>query len=153
GVKVAAWTDDCDSLLAHGLQVLPARDEVDVCASSVEGGADVCTNRARANDRDLHCPTNPARLRRCTLPVGPFGISGTIVKRAGRLKAASRSSQCAARSWMVASSRSTTTTPTCSPYFSSGTGYAAASATEGCASSTSSISYGEIFSPARLMSS
>src|ERR1700683_2758890 len=152
GLEVPARAQDGDALAPHDLQVLAARNEVHVSAAPVERGTDVRADGAGADDRDLHPSTSAARLRRCTLPVGPFGISARIVTRAGRLNGASRSRQCAASLAGVASPRRTTTTPTCSPYFSSGTGYAAASATAGWDSSTSSISYGEIFLPGPVMS-
>src|SRR5215470_15221584 len=53
GVKVAAWAQDGDPVVPHGLEVLAACDEVDVRAPSVEGGTYVGTDRARANDRDF----------------------------------------------------------------------------------------------------
>src|SRR5262249_39091036 len=77
-----------DAAAPHGLQMLAARDQVDVRAASVEGSADVRADCPGADDRDLHRSTSSARVRRCTLPVGPFGISARIVTRAGRLNAA-----------------------------------------------------------------
>ena len=77
----------------------PRAMQVDLGAASVQRRADVRADRAGADDRDLHSthppgPSHqPARLRRWILPVGPFGISGRIVTRAGRLNAARRSAQ------------------------------------------------------------
>ena len=102
-VEVAARAEHRNAALPHGLQVLAARDQVDLRAAAVQCRADVRADRPGADDRDLHSPTSPARLRRWILPVGPFGISGRIVTRAGRLNAARRSAQCAVSSLGVAS--------------------------------------------------
>src|SRR4029077_21039003 len=139
-VEVTARAEHGDAALPDGLQVLAARYQANLRAAAVQCRANVRADRRGADDRDLHRAASPARLRRCTLPVGPFGISGRIVTRAGRLKAARRSAQCAVSSLGVASPWSTTTAPTCSPYFSSGIGYTAASATAGWLSSASSTS-------------
>ena len=97
--EVAARAQHRNAVLPHGRQVRAARQQVDLRAAAVQRRADVRADRPGTDDRDLHSPTPPAlptsaaRLRRWILPVGPFGISGRIVTRAGRLNAARRSAQ------------------------------------------------------------
>ena len=54
GVEVAARAEDGDAVALHGLQVLAARDQVDVRAAPAERRADVRADRSGADDRDLH---------------------------------------------------------------------------------------------------
>jgi hypothetical protein len=54
GVEVAARTAHGDAAAPHGLQVLAARDQVDVRAAPVQCRANVPADRPGADDRDLH---------------------------------------------------------------------------------------------------
>ena len=91
--EVAARAQHRNAALPQGRQVRAARQQVDLCAATVQCRADVRADRPGTDNRDLHSSTSAARLRRWILPVGPFGISGRIVTRAGRLNAARRSAQ------------------------------------------------------------
>src|SRR6202000_2868352 len=91
--EVTARAEDGDAVAPHGRQVLAPPDQEYLGAAAVQRRAHVRADRPGAEDRDPHSPTSPDRLRRWTLPVGPLGISGRIVTRAGRLNAASRSPQ------------------------------------------------------------
>jgi len=129
GVEIAARAENGDAAAPHGLQVLAPRDQVDVRAASARVPRNVRADCPRPPTTATFTDPPGARVAGCTLPVGPFGISGRIVtcEAAWTRQGDPRSARRVPRAWPRP--LSTTTTPTCSPYFSSGCGYAAASAT------------------------
>src|SRR4029077_6474812 len=140
--------------LAHGLEMRAARDEDDICAGLNESCAEEAAGCAGAEDRDSHRGANcSATNRRWTLPVGVLGIDSTMCRWRGTLKSARRDLAKASSSFSVTGWLRTTAASTSSPQVGCGTPKLTASATAGCASSTSSISRGAIFSPPRLISS
>ena len=68
-----------DAVTTDRVEVLTAGDEMYICSTACERGADVCADCAGAHNCDSHCRSSRSAgsRRRCTLPVGPFGMSST----------------------------------------------------------------------------
>src|SRR6266540_1215093 len=103
----------------------------------------------------VHRSSSQRSARRSSLPDAVRGSSETNSKRFGTLWEASDSVQCRRRSSGLAAtpSRSTTNAVTSSCHFASGRPTAAASATSGWRSRTSSTSAGSTFSPPETITS
>ena len=124
-----------------------------IAFSEADRGGTCSTASRRSSSGSM--PSLAANPTRWSLPVGPFGISSRKRITRGTLKAGRRWPAHDRNSETVteALARTSTAAPISSPSCACATAKHTACLTAGWASSTSSTSRGEIFSPPRLISS